>query len=153
MTERLPKNHDARAQIESLPLEGKVPSAHTGRMRWKSCVFDGSSCFFPVFTCHLISQPAAASFPSRGSLWSGACGHRALQAVKRPYGSDEVQRITNLSVSLWLTAPIGKGSLWSGHCQGGFACGGVFRQTEIVLYFWEKMGYNLYILFKEADLE
>ena len=48
MTERLPKNHDARAQIESLPLEGKVPSAHTGRMRWKSCVFDGSGKVAPV---------------------------------------------------------------------------------------------------------
>ena len=33
-----------------------MPSAHTGRMRWKSCVFDGSFCFFPVFTCHLISR-------------------------------------------------------------------------------------------------
>ena len=29
----------------SLPLEGKVPSAHTGRMRWKSRVFNGSLCF------------------------------------------------------------------------------------------------------------
>ena len=33
-----------------------MPSAHTGRMRWKSCVLDGSFCFFPVFTCHLISR-------------------------------------------------------------------------------------------------
>ena len=29
-------------------LEGKVPSAHTGRMRWKSCVFDGSGKVAPV---------------------------------------------------------------------------------------------------------
>ena len=26
-------------------LEVKVPSAHTGRMRWKSCIFDGNFCF------------------------------------------------------------------------------------------------------------
>ena len=29
-------------------LEGKVPSAHTGRMRWKSCVFDESGKVAPV---------------------------------------------------------------------------------------------------------
>ena len=33
-----------------------MPSAHTGRMRWKSCFFDGSLCFSPAFTCHLISR-------------------------------------------------------------------------------------------------
>ena len=35
------KNHSARKEtaFSSLPLEGKVPSAHTGRMRWKSCNF------------------------------------------------------------------------------------------------------------------
>ena len=34
--------------FKSLPLEGKVPSANTGRMRWKSCIFDGKFFFLPV---------------------------------------------------------------------------------------------------------
>ena len=41
----LSKNHMPRIEnaFSSLPLEGKVPSAHTGRMRWKCCVSAGSS--------------------------------------------------------------------------------------------------------------
>ena len=64
MMERLPKKHDARAQIESLPLEGKVPSAHTGRMRWKSCVFDGSGKVAPVGAA--IGRPPVSLAVFRG---------------------------------------------------------------------------------------
>ena len=61
---RLSKKHSAGKEnaFSSLPLEGKVPSAHTGRMRWKSCFFDESSCFFPrfYFPPHQSASPPAS---------------------------------------------------------------------------------------------
>ena len=38
---------DQNNTFSSLPLEGKVPSAHTGRMRWKCCVSAGSGKVAP----------------------------------------------------------------------------------------------------------
>ena len=69
---RLSKNHMSKKgnAFSSLPLEGKVPSAHTGRMRWKSCVFDGSFCFFLVFTHHLISR-LRRQLPLKGKPLTG----------------------------------------------------------------------------------
>ena len=56
--------------FSSLPLEGKTPSAHTGRMRWKACVFDGNHCFFPVFICHLIRR-LRRQLPLKGKPMAG----------------------------------------------------------------------------------
>ena len=73
--ERLSKAHRVRKKnaFSSLPLEGKVPSAHTGRMRWKACVFAGSGKVAPV--------GAAIGRPPVGS----GCISRTSDA--RPYGS------------------------------------------------------------------
>ena len=65
----LSKKQNARKEnaSTSLPLEGKVPSAHTGRMRWKSCILTEIPAFSP-FSLTTSSVGCAASFPSRGSL-------------------------------------------------------------------------------------
>ena len=90
MTERLPKKHDARAQIESLPLEGKVPSAHTGRMRWKSCVLTEVPAFSQLLlatssvSLRLPASPQGEAFDQQNPLVQ--CENNKQTSGRCPFG-------------------------------------------------------------------
>ena len=107
---RLSKNHTARIvnAFVSLPLEGKVPSAHTGRMRWKSCVYVGTFCFFTVLLA-TSSVSCADSFPSRGSHFSSPDLPPSIRLPlegKVRLSKNHTARIVNAFVSLPLEGKV-----------------------------------------------
>ena len=76
---RLSKNCTSRKEntFSSLPLEGKVPSANTGRMRWNSCVFDGNSKVVTIGAA-IVSRETWVT-----GCWSAKCGEYPLSGAAR----------------------------------------------------------------------
>ena len=87
--------HQKKLAFKPSPLGG----------RWKSRVFSGSSCFFPIFTGRLISR-RRRQLPSKQALIQSARVDQRLLEGK-PMTSEEPR---NLSVSLRLTALLEKGA-------------------------------------------